>query len=83
MTTPAVHASPGGRGVEPGPVVGDGELQAAIGAGQADLCAGRARVLRDVLQRLQVQKYTAASASCGYRPMPSASIWTGSGALRA
>jgi hypothetical protein len=31
----------------------------------------------------RVQKYTAASASCGYRPMPSVSISTGRATLRA
>ena len=50
----------------------------------------RPTVARDALAYLvmfcsasRVQKYTAASVSCGYRPMPSASISTGRGALRA
>src|SRR6266851_585773 len=40
------------RGVEPGAVVGDGELQAAVRAGQANRGLRRARVLDDVLQGL-------------------------------
>ena len=45
-------AMPGARGVKPGPVIGDGEPEAPVGAREADRRAGRARVLGDVLQRL-------------------------------
>jgi len=53
------------RGVEAGPVVGDGELEMAARARQGYGRLGRAGVFRGVLRASRMQKYTAASASRG------------------
>ena len=46
-------AVPGGRGIESGSVVSDGELEASAGAGEADVRPGGVGVLGDVLQGLE------------------------------